>query len=875
MAASSPPLQAPPGLNGTPLGEAPGRRLRSFVMPALTLLLFLGAAWAVHRELAAWTFDDIEDAIGRVSGDQVVMAILAAGLSYLFLSFYDPLALRHLGNPLPPRRGALASFVGYAFSHAMGVPLVTGGAVRFRLYSAWGLPAGDIAGIIAFNSLTLWLGVAAMLALGGLTAPSEVGTLLRLPASAVTGLSWSLGLLLLAYPWLGIVFRRPLVVGNWSFAWPAPRLALAQLLLAVIDWALAAATLWVLLPPVGLGFAAFASLYTVASIAGVISHVPAGLGVFEAVLLIALPEAAHAPGVAAALVIYRLIYYVLPLLLAAVVFALHQAYVAGGVVVERLDLARRGTQLILPSLLAALVFIGGVVLLVSGATPAMPNRLDWLGPLAPLALIELSHFFGSLAGLALLVLSLGLRRRLDAAYWATAGVLAAGIVFSLMKGLDWEEALYLAIVLATLLPSHAAFYRKSRLLSQRFSAPWLLAILAVVLGTTWLGFFCYRHVDYANELWWQFVLDGDAPRFLRATIGVVVGLIVLGGLQLMRFAEPRKIARPDREDPERALAALAQAEAPMAGAWLAALGDKRFLFSDSGRSFIMYAVQGRSWIAMGEPVGVAAERLELLWRFRERCDGWGGRAVFYEIGPGVMPDLVELGLTFYKLGEQGFVPLKAFDLTGSARSGLRQAQRRAQRDGATFEVLPPGGFDELLPELAQISDGWLASKHAREKRFSLGHFEPGYLRRFPLALVRKGAELVAFANLWATPDHGDLSIDLMRYRERRVHDVMDYLFIELLLWGKAQGFRRFDLGMAPLSGLQERQLAPLWTRAGAMLFTHADTSYNFEGLRRYKEKFRPVWEPRYLAAPGGLAAAAVLADVTTLVSGSALGQGRR
>ena len=716
MAASSPPLRAPPGLNDAPLGEAPGRRLRSFIMPALTLLLFLGAAWAVHRELAAWTFDDIEDAIGRVSGDQVVMAVLAAGLSYLFLSFYDPLALRHLGNPLPARRGALASFVGYAFSHAMGVPLVTGGAVRFRLYSAWGLAAGDIAGIIAFNSLTLWLGVGAMLALGGLTAPVEVGTLLRLPASAVTGLSWSLGLLLLAYPWLGLVFRRPLVVGDWSFAWPAPPLALAQLLLAVIDWALAAATLWVLLPPVGLGFAAFASLYTVASIAGVISHVPAGLGVFEAVLLIALPEAAHAPGVAAALVIYRLIYYVLPLLLAAVVFALHQAYVAGGVVVERLDLARRGTQLILPSLLAALVFIGGVVLLVSGATPAMSNRLDWLGPLAPLALIELSHFFGSLAGLALLVLSLGLRRRLDAAYWATAGVLAAGIVFSLLKGLDWEEALYLAIVLATLLPSHAAFYRKSRLLSQRFSAPWLLAILAVVLGTTWLGFFCYRHVDYANELWWQFVLDGDAPRFLRATIGVVVGLIVLGGLQLMRFAEPRKIARPDREDPEQALVALAQAEAPMASAWLAALGDKRFLFSESGRSFIMYAVQGRSWIAMGEPVGLAAERLELLWRFRERCDGWGGRAVFYEVGPGVMPDLVELGLTFYKLGEQGFVPLKAFDLTGSARSGLRQAQRRAQRDGATFEVLPPGGFDELLPELAQISDGWLASKNAREKR---------------------------------------------------------------------------------------------------------------------------------------------------------------
>lgn len=875
MAASSSSLQASPGLNGGPAAEGPGGRVRSFLMPGLTLLLFLAAAWAIHRELAAWTFDDVMDAVGAVSANQIVLAVLTAGFSYFFLSFYDPLALRHLGHPLPLRRGAMASFVGYAFSHTLGMPLLTGGAVRFRLYSAWGVAAGDIAGIIAFNSLTLWLGVAAMLVLGGLIAPAEVGTVLRLPASAVVGLAWSLALLLLAYPWLGRLFRRPLTVGDWSFAWPQPSIAAAQLGLAMIDWALAAATLWILLPPIGLGFAAFASLYTVASIAGVISHVPAGLGVFEAVLLIALPAEAHAPGVAAALVIYRLIYYVLPILLAALVFALQQAYSAGGAVVERLELARRGTQLILPTLLATLVFIGGVVLLISGATPALPRRLDWLGPLAPLALIELSHFFGSLAGLALLVLALGLRRRLDAAYWATVGVLAAGIVFSLLKGLDWEEALYLALVLAALLPSHRAFYRRSRLNSQRFSAHWLLAILAVVLGTTWLGFFCYRHVDYANELWWQFVLDGDAPRFLRATIGVVVGAMVLAGLQLVRFAQPRPTEQPAAGGLEPALATLAQAEAPLASVWLAALGDKRFLFSDSGRSFIMYAVQGRSWIAMGEPVGLAAERLELLWRFREQCDAWGGRAVFYEIGPASMPDLVELGLTFYKLGEQGFVPLTSFDLTGSARSGLRQSQRRAQRDGATFEVLQPGTFDDLMPELKSISDGWLKSKHAREKRFSLGRFDPDYLRRFPLALVRKETEIVAFANLWPAPDHGDLSIDLMRYRDRRVHDVMEYLFIELMLWGKAQGFRRFDLGMAPLSGLQERQLAPLWTRAGALLFTYAETFYNFEGLRRYKEKFRPVWEPRYLAAPGGLAAAVVLADVTTLVSGSAAGAVRR
>jgi phosphatidylglycerol lysyltransferase len=393
--------------------------------------------------------------------------------------------------------------------------------------------------------------------------------------------------------------------------------------LAVVDWTLAVLTLWILLPPVGLGFFAFAGLYTAACIAGVVSHVPAGLGMFEAVLLLALPEGVHTPGVAGALIAYRLIYYVLPLLVAALIFALREVSAGGFVAAGRLDLARRSAEIVLPNLLAILVFIGGAILLVSGATPTVPERLAWLAPIAPLALIELSHFLGSLAGLVLLVLALGLRRRLDAAWWAACTVIGAGIVVSLVKGVDWEEALYLAVVLAALLPSRQAFYRKSRLLEQRLSAPWLGAIAAVVLGSTWLGFFCYRHVEYTHDLWWQFLIEGDAPRFLRATAGVMIAAALFGGLQLMRFAKPQSArAGSDRETSARVKAALAAAEQPPSHAALAFLGDKRFLFSDSGRSFVMYGVQGRSWIAMGAPIGLASERLELLWRFRESCDLW-------------------------------------------------------------------------------------------------------------------------------------------------------------------------------------------------------------------------------------------------------------
>src|SRR5689334_4566294 len=158
------------------------RTWQSFVIPSITLVLFLAAAWAIHHELDSYSFSEIADAVGALPGSNLALALLTAALSYAVLALYDPLALHHVGRPLPLRQSALAGFIGYAFSHAMGLPLLTGGAVRFRLYSGWGLGAPDIAGVVAFNSITLWVGVAAMLAIGGLVAPGEVGGLFGLAA---------------------------------------------------------------------------------------------------------------------------------------------------------------------------------------------------------------------------------------------------------------------------------------------------------------------------------------------------------------------------------------------------------------------------------------------------------------------------------------------------------------------------------------------------------------------------------------------------------------------------------------------------------------------------------------------------------------------
>ena len=170
-----------------------------------------------------------------------------------------------------------------------------------------------------------------------------------------------------------------------------------------------------------------------------------------------------------------------------------------------------------------------------------------------------------------------------------------------------------------------------------------------------------------------------------------------------------------------------------------------------------------------------------------------------------------------------------------------------------------------MAELRAVSDAWLAAKKAAEKRFSLGYFDERYLACFDCAVVRSAGAIVAFANIWRAGADTELSVDLMRYNDAAPKGVIDFLLIECMLWGKAQHYQWFGLGMAPLSGLEEHALAPAWHKLGRMVQRYGETFYPFEGLRKYKEKFLPVWRPRYLAAPGrprhgGRAARRHLAD---------------
>ncbi|MEP7381359.1 MAG: bifunctional lysylphosphatidylglycerol flippase/synthetase MprF [Gemmatimonadota bacterium] len=841
------------------------------ILGGLGVLALLAIVW--RSELAQLRAGAISAAVARLTWTQLAVAAALTIATYALLPAYDLLALRYVKRNVGTRRVMLASSIAYGISHTLGFPAITGNVVRARFWSSWGLGAGEIAVAATFAGFTFILAVTAV---SGVALASEPPAMIaQLPLIAGAARAAGVVALLLVVTYLAACLRyggREVTLRGHVVRMPSPAMAVAQVALGFADWVIAAGVLYVLLPnstPFGLW--AFTSAFVLAQVVGLVSHVPGGLGVFETLMVVQLSDQVAPGALLGALVAYRAIFYFAPFVLAVSALSTHEAWLrrhqlqrAVGGAQRLLD---RLARPLLPSAIGLMTLFGGTLLLVSGATPAMHGRLRMLVDVLPLGIVELSHFSGSVVGASLLVIGWGLTRKLDAAWSMACALLGVGIVASLLKGFDWEEALALSFILFLLVPNRALFYRTSSLTSEPLTPGWILSMTAIIGATVGIGLFSYRHVEFGQELWWRFAVRGDAPRFLRATIGGCIALGAMGLLRLLRHRS-RNGASPDATDLTAVRSILPTSENVESN--LALLGDKQFLVSERGDAFLMYAVRGRSFVALHEPTGNPRAARELLLRFMALADRAGGWPVLYQIGSGLLPFCIEFGFSVVKVGEEAFVPLADFALDGGRRKNLRRSHRDAQKEGATFEVVSRDDVDLILPELARISNTWLQEKSTHEKGFSLGIFDPDYLRNFDVAIVRAEGEIVAFANV-LTAGNGDVSVDLMRYDASSPGGVMDYLFVELMLWARGRGFLRMSLGMAPLSGLERHAFATRWTRMASLMYRHGESVYNFQGLRRYKEKFDPMWEPRYLATTARLSLPRILIDIMTLISGGVRG----
>lgn len=491
--------------------------LRRILAGAFSVGVFALALWVLHRAVGRFDPRQVLAAARDYPPAVLVTALIFSMGSYIALCGFDGLGLKHIGRPVPTGWIALISFVSHAISHNAGFAVLTGGSVRLRMYSAFGLGVAEVAGIVAFAGLAFALGTAALGSFAFVTEGDKVAHLLHIPPAVVTILGWLIiGILGTYIIWTGLA-RRPLAVGVWRFATPSLGMSFAQMAVAAIDLALVAGALYVLLPLKDISYPAFVGLYVVATLAGTLSHVPGGLGVFEGALVLMLPEL-DPRAVLAAMLIFRGFYNLLPLLLAATVLTVFE------VVQRRRHVAEPGwLQALGPAMAAVVAFGAGAFLLFTGAVPP-PSDL-------PRIVAEPAHLLAGGVGAVLLAVAWGILRQARWAHRIAAPCLALGAVLALLRGPDWITAAILIVGFAMVAAAGPLFREEGR---PEPPFGWVGAGAAVVAAAAWLTLHSDGAGWRAGARLLSFVASDEPARAMRANLVALValGAAFLAGRQL-------------------------------------------------------------------------------------------------------------------------------------------------------------------------------------------------------------------------------------------------------------------------------------------------------------------------------------------------------
>jgi phosphatidylglycerol lysyltransferase len=839
------------------------RHLRPLATPVLALAVCALLLVVFQRLSHAVNYMTVVHRLYALPADAWAGGLFATVLSYVALVGRDAVGLRHLGAKVPRSVLWVGATVASALGNATGFGALTGGAVRCRVYGVAGVTPSQVGRLTVFTSITLALALVLMTAIGMVCDARALAGMIHFQPSILRGCGVAvLAVFALMIAGCGTTARTLHSRWTWlAVTIPARRDLVAQLALAALDVAAAGLALWSVMPHARVGFGGFMTVYAAAMLLGLIGHTPGGVGVFEAAMVFALGGSVKTSEMLAALFAYRAIYFGLPLIVSTAVLAGFEGRALKG---RFAFLNPDKVSQLAPVFLSIVTFIVGGMLVISGATPAFGKRIAVLQAVLPLWVLESSQLLGSVLGVVLLFVARGLLRRLDAAWWLAILLAVANLALSLAKGLAFVEVGVLGFLIALLLATRERFSRRSSLLAERFTATWLASVGIVLVLAVWIMFFAFRDVSYSRDLWWQFAFDERAPRALRATLAAGLCAAAVAVWQLLRPAAGR-VEKPAPQDLADAARIFRAQERSDAG--LAMMGDKSFLFSESREAFLMYAKHGRTWAALHDPVGPRREWAGLIRRFVELAHAHGGRAAFYQVRADALPLYLDAGLTLMKLGEEAHVVLADFDLQGSHRANLRYALKRGERDGLAVEVIAPAGIAASLPVLRGISDAWLDSHVAREKSFSVAAFNEDYLAAQSVLLVRQQGTPVAFVTFMTTDLNTEATVGVMRHLPSASPYAMEYLFTKLALHLKQSGYRTLSLGIAPLSGMQPTPLASPWHRLAGLLWRFGGRFYNFRGLRGFKSKFQPRWEPRYLAASGSVGVFVTLADLSLLAGG--------
>lgn len=604
-------------------------------------------------------------------------------------------------------------------------------------------------------------------------------------------------------------------------------------------------------------------LYFIASIIGVISLVPGGLGSFDVFMLIGLLNLGVVNGEGVAwLLFFRMFYYILPFFVGIFLFVRD----AGKRLNQFLDgIPKSIIQKVAHGLLTLFLYVSGGLILLESTVPNFAFGNSVFVKLYPYTFFFLNQLSSVIFAFLLIGVARGIEAKIKKAYWPTICVLLIGIINTLWRSFSLATAIFLIFVTLIVAISRKELYREN--LTYSFNRITTDVIIFIVV------FGLYATVGIMNSP--QHLMRHEVPIALlfpseriwfSGFLGMVIAAIIL--IIIFRYFTANKSLFSNVTFPEAKIKEVVEKYGGNETSHLAYLKDKQFYFfqkNEENQLFFMYKKKADKIIVMGEPVGNREYLREAVTKLMTDADVQGYQLVFYEIGNELTLLLHDLGFDFLKTGEEGFVELSSFTLAGKKQRAQRALMNKFERENYSFSFEMPPFSKKKLAEFKEISDEWLDGQV--EKGFSLGFFDEYYLNQAPIAVIRDSeGNAVAFASMMPTGGKRVLSIDLMRHKKNAPSGIMDKIFISLFEYGREEQYEYFNLGMAPLSNVGRSSYSFIEERAAHLIYEYGYRIYGFQGLRAYKEKYVTDWYPKYTAYRRRSSVMVTMAEVASVVN---------
>lgn len=662
------------------------------------------------------------------------------------------------------------------------------------------------------------------------------------------------------------------------------KIKFVMMAVSLIDWLAAVLLIWFLGNEVrnGLNFYEVLVFFTVAVSIGIISPIPAGIGVFDLIMIFGLNNLGFSGAEATGTVIlFRIFYYIVPFIFSLILIILRMTLQNKNwisfresshikFIKEKIRLNESQIEIIkdiFAVIFDILILLASIIMIFSAITPTLPERIKILQVFFTITAMQFSQKTTLILGIMLLILSYEIRMKVKRAYTLSVTFLILGSLFTLIKGFNVEESFILLIITGIFVFTKDYFYRItvpfswSKLIKQMFLSEFFI-ILYLFSGQkiNYSFYNLHKGIELLNST------PNDYKKNAILITFIVQSFIIFWHLSNWYFS--LKDLPWLSQTKEYIFNKLDKVLTIYPGGVLTHLiysGDKYIYESEKYHLLIAFRPFQNNLIVLGDPIGETDNLFEFLGEFREFADLYGYIPVYYQVKEKFLSYYHDSGYTFFKLGEEAMIELENFSTVSKTFRGFRSTKNKLEKDGYKFSVLKEPHSNELINQIREVSKEWLGDK--KEKGFSLGSFDKEYINRSPLAIITDtNGKITAFATIMPTYSDEIISVDLMRFLKNSPNGTMDFLFLMIFEWAKEQGYSYFYMGMAPLSNVGVSKFARREEKLAKLVYASRKTNYNFKGLRHYKDKFHPKWKGKYLAYPSYLRAESVLLNISVMIS---------